>query len=301
MSEVTTTLVSQSNESVTETPAPPPAPEAPKEEVKAAPPAPPEDPQFSRKFSALSKKEKELRMEAESIKQQRAEYQQYQQAIANAKKNPLEAIKAQGLSLEELITYALDPEAQPQAPSKEDQLAETVAQIAAKVKEYEDAGVKHQQELAEAKNQKVLETINNDIKTFIDQNSETYELIKLNNVEHEVWTLIETMFIETDGKVTLTQEQAAQMLEKELEKEAEAELAKSEKIKTTKKYRAKYAPAEKTTSKSSSYEDSKTELVSKPSPTLTNNSVSIGQEAPSAKLLSAEESLKRAASLLKWK
>ncbi len=260
-----------------------------------------EDPQFSRKFNALSKREQALRAKEASLKASEENYKQYQSQLELSKTNPLELLKAHGTSLEDLIAYAVNGE---QAPSETAVMKSELDAVKAKIAEYEEEGTKYQEARKQKQKEGTLAAINEEIKTFIHQAGDTYELIKLNKVENEVWQLIEQTYIASEGETTLTQEQAAEMLENYLMQEAEEAANKIEQFKQTNKYKSKYAPkgaAEKKSSNASpSYQDSTTTLVSKPSPTLTNNSVSIGQ-AESKKTLTYDESLKQAAALLKWK
>lgn len=261
-----------------------------------------EDPQFSRKFSALSKKEAGLRQKEQQLKSQEQAYQQYQQTLELAKSNPLELLKAHGTTLEDLISYTINS-GEPAKP--EDVTKAKLESIEAKIREYEEAGQKHQAQLKQQEQEKTLHSIHEEIKSFVASKADSYELIKLNNAETQVWEVIEQVYLESEGKVTLSQEQAAEMLEQQLESEREQELARVEQYRQTKKYKSKHGQTSGRSSKPAESQEVRTEyIVSKtPSPTLTNNSISVGAATTSKEpLLTREESIKRiAAKMNLWK
>ena len=257
---------------------PPPAEEQKTEQTQ-------EDPKFAARFAALSRKEKELIQRERQFKENQAKLAQYEKALQAAKQNPLEYLQAAGLTLEEALQQII---AQDEPPTEQSRLKA----IEQKVQEYEAAVKKQREAQAEAKKQHELHQIKQTISQYVDENAETYELIKEYNAIDDVWSVIERTFIESNGKVHLTIEQASQAVEDHLFKEAEQEAQRIARLKKLNK-----------NPQASSPEDlikvSKEEKVSKPSPTLTNQSVSTSTELKQFK--TREESLAEAAKLLRWK
>jgi len=288
------TIVEYVNNSapVVEAPAPTEAPveeAAPVEEtapVEAAPetaPEPEEDPKFASRFAALTKKEREIIQRERAFKEQQAKLQAYEKAMQKAKENPLEYLQAAGLTLEEALSQIIN---EGKEPTEQDRLNS----IEQKIKDYEEHQKQLQLRAQEYRKQQELAAIHNDIKAFVDQNEEQYELIKAYNNIDLVWSVIERTYLETGGKVHLTTEQACQAVEEQLLSEKMEELELARKLK---KLQAKLAPEVST--------ESKQQPVSKTvSPTLTNSGGTVSTSPP-RKFKTREESLADAARLLKWK
>lgn len=257
----------------------PPPQEEPKTEEKQ------EDPKFAARFAALSRKEKELMQRERQFKENQAKLAAYEKALQTAKQNPLEYLQAAGLTLEEALQQII---AQDEPETEQSRLKA----IEKKVQEYEE-GIRRQREAQmEAQKQYELNQIKQTISQYVDENAETYELIKEYNAIDDVWSVIERTFIETGGKVHLTIEQASKAVEDHLFKEAEQEAQRIARLKKLQKNIQQSSSVD-------SVQVSKEEKVSKPSPTLTNQSVSTSTEPK--KFKTREESLAEAAKLLRWK
>jgi hypothetical protein len=159
-------------------------------------------------------------------------------------------------------------------------------------KDYEDAIKKQQEEQLEAQKHNQLSQIKESINKFINENAETYELIKEYNAIDDVWSVIERTFINSKGKTHLTIEQASKAVEDQLFEEANKEAERISRLKKLQKNPQASSPED-------SIEVSKLNKVSKPAPTLTNQSVTAPTELK--KFKTREESLADAAKLLKWK
>ncbi len=252
----------------------------------ATPPEPPPDPEqekFASRFAALSRKEKELQQRERSFKENQAKLAAYEQALAKAKENPLQYLQAAGLTLEQALEQIIN---QDKEPTEQDR----VQAIEKKIADYEN----QQRELAiraqQHKKQQELNAIHEDLSKFVTDNSEQFELVREYNAIPDVWAVIERTFIETQGKVLLTKEQACQAVEEQIYEEKKQEAERLARIKKL----AKQMPL----TSAGHVEDSNPKSVSKQvSPTLTNNS---GATTTPKKFKTREESLAAAAKLLKW-
>lgn len=262
--------------------------------VDAAPPEPPveeepkEDPKFAARFAALSRKEKELIQRERQFKENQAKLQAYEKAVATAKQNPIQYLQAAGLTLEEALQYVINDES-PDPNSPEVKLKTIEQKIAA----YEnEMRVKAQQAQQAQINAQMIE-FKNGINKYITDNSEQYELIKEHKAIDDVFNVMYRTWQETNGQVSLTLEQAAQAVEEQLLKEEEENAARLLRVN---KLKSKFLPVSST---EGTVKVSNQDKVSKPAPTLTNQSVSATTEP--RKFKSREESLAEAAKLLKWK
>lgn len=248
---------------------------------------PKEDPKFSARFAALSRKEKELVQRERAFKENQAKLQAYEKALQTAKQNPLEYLQAAGLTLEEALQQIINSDGD--QPVTE---AQRLQQIEKKISDYEEQQVVARKQAAEYKKNQELNQIKSNITDYINNNSETYELIKEYNAIDDVWSVIERAFIDSRGQTHLTMEQASQLVEDQLYKEATEEAERIARIKKLNKN-------QQLTSTEDSIQVSNEEKVRQPSPTLTNQSATVSTDLKRFK--SREESLADAAKLLKWK
>lgn len=259
-------------------------PEAPVEEVKSVETTKEEDdPKFAARFAALSRKERELLQKEQSIKQSQREYQAYQKAVQDAKNNPVAYLQAAGLTLEEAIQKIIN---EGKEPTPEEVLKKDVDSIKAEVEAYKKAAQEHQARQQEQRRQAEEQSILGNIKNFVESNPEKYELIMAYNAIPDVWEVIKRTYLETGGKVHLTEEQAAEAVENDLLEQAREEAKRVANLK-------------KLQTESNQVKVSNPKEVSKVSQTLTNQTATTPASPP--KRLSREDSIKEAAKLLKWK
>lgn len=242
-----------------------------------------DDPKFAARFAALSRKEKELINRERAFKEQQAQIQAYEKARQSAKQNPLEYLQAAGLTLEEAIQQIIKGD---QPPTVEDRVKSVESQI----EEYKKQAAEWQKRAQQAKQQQELQQIHNSISEYVGQNSEQFELVHAYNDIDTVWKVIEQTYIETNGQVHLTIEQACQAVEEDLLEQKMNDLKKASNLKKL----------QKLLTNSEVSTDSKSQEVSKRtiSPTLTNNS-GVTTNTPK-KFKTREESIAEAAKLLKW-
>jgi len=231
---------------------------------------------FASRFSALSKREKRMVETQAKIKEQEARFAEMEAAKQGG---AMELLKYHGLSIDDVISHALGEDAPQEEVDPNQQLRE---EFEAYKKGIED---KEAERLAETekKNQDSIERAINEhkqtISSHISQNPDRYELINSQDEHELVWEVTEANFNET-GEV-LSVEEAADKVEAFLENKVR-ELLKLKKFgsQESEQIKDKY-------------------LGKKESPTLTNRYNT--QTVPvTQKGLSREQSMKQAASLLKW-
>lgn len=257
---------------------------------------------FSKKFAALSRKEKQIRI---AEQQQRAKMQKmesdYNAKMAaleerlkkldapapkveqlpleqRLKQNPLEALKELGLGYDKLTQLAINdgrltPEMQmelwkQELESKQRSELDTIR------KELAD----REQREAQQREQQVLNQFKDNIKSFISEHPE-YEMIQATNQPDLVFSLIDEHF-QKSGKV-LSIKEAADHIESHLESEAR-------KLLSLKKLAAQKAAAPLSQPK-----------VKVSTPTLSNSQAQ-SLSGSQKRFLSQEESLAEAAKLLRW-
>lgn len=257
------------------------------------------DDKFASKFAALSRKEKMIRerekqamsiqaqieeqkkqMEAERAKWQE-ELSSYKSKIEGIKKNPLKSLEEEGITFEKLTEMQLNE----QNPTLEMQLEKLRSELDSKyAKELES--LKNQLAEKEQKQQEEVieqakQAYRKEIQSVLQASPEQYELTLANNAEDLVYDVVEE-FYNANGKI-LSAEEAAQMVEKHFEDEAK-------RILSLKKLQQASKPKEPVEAKKES---------GKTTPTLSN---AMSQERPvtGTRKMSAEESLREAAKLIRW-
>jgi len=266
--------------------------------------------EFSSKFAALSRKEKEFRVEKEQWESQRSEYEAMKAELEQLKaasnnnndtnneqvkeelpleyrlrRNPLETLKELGLDYSTLTDLAINdgkmsPEMQMKLMQEDldskyekkfgSQIEELKAEIAAKEKAESEARV-----------QNAVEEFNNKINDHITSNAEEYELISANKANNLVYDVIEQHY--NDSGRMLDVKEAADAVESYLLDEAQ-KLMKLNKLSGLRK---------------------EAEPVNKPdlfrqSPTTLSNVQSAQTPKLAERKLSNEESKAKAAQLIKW-
>lgn len=283
------------------TPTPPPAPSKPEEllklvedakpaesvETKPATPAPeekkpeakkPDD--FANKFGILAKKERALQKEQAEWKPKIESAKKFEDAQANAKKDPLAYLAAVGLTYEDITEFVVNDKKP--TPSLETKAVED------KIKALE----KERSDEKEAAKKKAVENaitkFRGDIAEFVKTNAETHELVSLSGDEAQnlIYDVVEDHY-EKHQKV-LPIAEAAKAVEDYLEK-------RHQKLAAAKKLQPKpITPKVEETKASKQDEDGKQE------PTTLNNNLTPTGTKPVIPRLSDEERLKQAATLLKW-
>jgi len=254
-----------------------------------------EDDNFSKKFTALTRREKALRQREAELKRRESELtsRQPQQEPAQEEQptdwaklladNPIEAFKKAGYSMEDLIHTMAEGELPKDIVKRREEeslkakIAELESKLEGKFEEYEKTS-------AQKEHDKVVNSFKTELKTFIDSNADEYEMIRYNDAHDTVFGVIESHYSQT-GRV-LSEKEAADAVEQHFMDEAL-------KLGNVKKLRKRFTSSDEVTEEQVSSDPFSRD-------TLTNSLGSTAPNTPPTKKLSREESLERAAQLLKW-
>lgn len=185
--------------------------------------------EFTSKQEAFKAEQEAFKAEQEAFKAQRAEYDRWIEYKKNAKADPLGVLAAVGLTYEDVTNATLN-DGKPTA----DLIARNTAeQLAGFKKELEEQNLKRleeeKQRVAEV-NAAAIKKFETDTTEWVTAQGEAYELINTRNAQGVVVEFIKANFEKT-GKL-LTAKEAADIVEQQLEEEAQRLLA-------TKKLQAK--------------------------------------------------------------
>lgn len=253
-----------------------------------------EEDQFSAKFAALSRREKEMRKLQSDLERRSQELEERFKAFEAERapkepaklpldkrllSNPLEALKEMGISYEKLTEMALN---EGQVPVD--------LQMKLMRQELEE---KHAQELADLRNELIedkksreQEKYNQTYRGFINQindvlnGSDDYELSRAHDASELVYEVMEEHYKET--KEIMDIKEAAAQVERYLEEELD-------KMTKLSKFQKKYGSS-----------PSKPVEQKRQSPTLSNAHASKASVMENSMPLSHSEQLAKAASLIKW-
>ncbi len=270
-------------------------------EAEAVEPAPVEEEkdQFSSKFAALSRKEKDLRAKERQVEDRIAQFEARMAEMETAKnaepeepalppleyrlkKDPLKTLEeTTGYSYEDLTKMVLNDGQMSQDMQMRLMREEMETDYKTKFEQLEEKLISKEKQEEEAKYNETLNSFKADINEFVNS-SEDYELIQANDAVDLVYDVIE-QYYEENGRILETAEAASQV-EQYLEEELQKVLEKSTKLKSrlTPAAPAPQAPA------------------SRQSPTLSNSHSATSTQTRSDKLLSREESLAELAKQLRW-
>lgn len=253
---------------------------------------------FSKKFAALSRKEKALRdRESEwqnKFQELEARLKEYETAQAapeeptkpelpleyRLKKDPLGTLDELGLSYDKLTQLVVNDGKLP----VEDQLnllqEDISTKFMSKIEELETKLAEKEKMEAEAKMSEAVNGFKSEINTFIESNSEDYELVNASSQQDLIYEVIEAHYEET-GKIMDIKE-AADAVEEHLLEEA-TKIAKLNKL-------SKILPKD---------ESLEPEMKVQSPPTLSNAHAATSSTVAEQRL-SDEESKVKAAQILKW-
>lgn len=195
---------------LTGNPVPPPQISTPN---GATPPQLPSETLKSDPFSKLARKEEQILREKQTLKSEREAFQKDRDQVLEAKKkydeylvkkqtDPIEAMKMLGFSETDIFNYIANQTPAELSPEeKAIQAAEKAAD--ARLKAFEDAQVKKQQEAQSQINKELLQGFRNDIKKTIDSNKDHLEYCsyygkEAENLAYEISTQVVTRSKGTD-------------------------------------------------------------------------------------------------------
>jgi hypothetical protein len=210
----------------------------------ATPPADPvkdqKEESMASRFAALAKKNKQVDQKERAARDREAALEAREAKIKEleerlnapkAKKNPIQLLMDEGYTLAEANEFYLNNE-MPTAEHKVKNLETRLEKFEREAREKDEKRAADEKSSLEAQNQKVIEEFKVSIGSFIEKNSEKFELVKLYDAKETVFQTIEQYF-EQHQKV-LSIDEAAQLVEAYLEDELD-------KATKTKKYQSKYA------------------------------------------------------------
>lgn len=236
-----------------------------------------EEDSFSKKFAALSKREKELQRKDEEMKARNSGYASVDEYKKLAKTNVHEFLEKSNLTFDEITDYYLNG-----ATNKDPKLME----VEDKLTKLEASLREKEEKVQEIERQAAVSDYKAKQKEHVLSKPNDYELIAATD-SYELVYDVTKQYYDKNNKV-LTHDEAAKMVEDYLEKEVEKVLKAS-------KIRNKFA----TQADNKNETSAKTEIARDTIKTL-NNSMTGATGSPSSKILSREQSLERAASLLKF-
>jgi hypothetical protein len=243
---------------------------------------------WAQRFAVLSKRERELQKKTKELKfaQENDDYKAY--LAAKQSRNPIQALQSLGMSFQDAAQFVLNDQKHPE-PTVEDQIKELKAQIA---KQEEDRTSREQK----AKEDYIQQTIDNhkaEIGKYIQSNSDKYELIAANDAQDTVYEVIEEYYNKFDKLIGI--EEASQKVEDWLTERARS-LFKLKKFQTQTSEQS-VTPSEPVAQSRPPQPDIRPKI----GMTLTNNAVSSQPARENLGLLTREESIKRAAAMLRYK
>mgnify|MGYP003134282773 FL=1 len=249
---------------------------------------------FSRKFAALSRREKEIRAKEVEYDKRIAELEERLGSFGKKpepepelpieyrlKKDPLRALEDMGLSYDKLTELALNdgkltPEMQMRLMREE-----LEGDYRKKFEELENRLIEKEKSDEQRRYDDIQRGFQNEIEDFVESNADRYELIKANEANDIIYDVIEEHYNDT-GRI-LDIEEAAEAVENYLEEEAE-------KLLSLGKLRSKFGIEN----------DFEQEESPRQSQVTLSNAMSAQANERVGRKLSDEESKALAAKMLKW-
>ena len=249
---------------------------------------------FSRKFAALSRREKEIRAKEVEYDKRIAELEERLGSFGKKpepepelpieyrlKKDPLRALEDMGLSYDKLTELALNdgkltPEMQMRLMREE-----LEGDYKKKFEELENRLLEKEKSDEQRRYDDIQRGFQNEIEDFVESNADRYELIQANEANDIIYDVIEEHYNDT-GRI-LDIEEAAEAVENYLEEEAE-------KIFRLGKFRSKFGIEN----------DFEQEESPRQSQVTLSNAMSAQANERVGRKLSDEESKALAAKMLKW-
>lgn len=177
--------------------------------------------------------EEQRKQRETELERDRSEIDEFKRLLQNARNNPEELMKKAGLSYSDLTQFYLNNK----QPGPETQIKSIQEELQAFRREQEEARTKAAEEAkkqAEQDHARQIEAFRAEVASFVQADSEKYELINQYGQQGLVADTIEEHFAATNK--VLSNSEAAEMVERYLEAEAE-------KLVTTKKFKSKYMSA----------------------------------------------------------
>jgi hypothetical protein len=196
--------------------------------VEGAKPASPK----SDAFAALAKRERALQRQSADLKAKEAQYREWERLKASATSNPLEALKALGLSYEQITQFLLNGS----KPTPELEVAQVKAdleKLRTEQAQREQNAKNEARRVAEREYQQTYVEFTEEIGSYLQDNRDAYELTNMYEGQNIVLATIEQHFANT--KKIMSIKEAADLVEQYFEEQ----VANASK---TKKFQAKQQP-----------------------------------------------------------
>lgn len=236
----------------------------------------------ARRNSALRAKQREIKA---PLQEKDSKIQQLEAELARLKKyeeveDPMELLNLRGIKYEDLIARNLNPESFDQKTEYK-KVMDEVAALKKELADRDQLAKQREEELAKQSVEEGKKQYLDHLKAFTEKNLDKYELIHAFEAHEDVFDVIAETMRKT-GKL-ISDDEAAELVEKVLEENYLDRFAKINKIRT------KIAPSTEGTQKVDLF---------KQQATLTNQLTP--QTSARKEKISDEEALKRAAALIKW-
>ena len=255
-------------------------------------PAVEERPDFSRQFSAIARRERELRQRESRMKEMEARFNEvegYQNEYSGiqdlARKNPYEAIKKLGIDYDALTQQVINEG----EPTADQQLRLENEALRARLDKLEGAYNEEHKQREQAQAQAARNKLIDNVRQFVDDGGD-YEFIQSNDAYGLVAEVMQQHYIRT--KEIMEYSEAAKMVEGHFESEAERYLG-------SKKLQDKWRATSQKESEQKATSEAEPAKSSRPK-TLSNENTAKKTEPSSGVLESKEKSLERVAQLIRW-
>jgi regulator of replication initiation timing len=255
-------------------------------------PAVEEKPDFSRQFSAIARRERELRQRESRMKEMEARFSEvegYQNEYSGiqelASKNPYEAMKKLGIDYDALTQQVINEG----EPTADQQLRLENEALRARLDKLEGAYNEEHKQREQAQAQAARNKLIDNVRQFVDDGGD-YEFVQANDAYGLVAEVMQQHYIRT--KEIMEYSEAAKMVEGHFESEAERYLG-SKKLQDKWRATSQKEPEQKATSEAEPAKSSRPK-------TLSNENTAKKTEPSSGVLESKEKSLERVAQLIRW-
>ena len=253
---------------------------APAPEIEAKPEPVVEKPRerSSDRFAALARKEAEVFRKQQAVRAQQAEIARqaeqikaFEQAKRNAVLNPVEALKALGLTYEQITEYMLNDQ-KPTPQLEVQSVRQELEEFKRQAREEQERILEQQREMQTREQQQIIEQFRSEVNEYVEQHAENYELTNLYGGAHLVSEVIEEHFRQTQKLLTIPE--AAKLVEDHYEDLARKSLA-------TKKFAA-------TQQKAASPQETAAAAAPRMGPTLSNDLTASVAAAPKSQRTDAD-------------
>jgi len=259
-----------------------------------------EEVDYSSRFAALSRREKQLIDKERRIKEMESKYKDndsnyksWEEKKANFKKNPDSIFEEVGMTFDEMVNFKLGIAAEEKVPGPDDMYKKLKLELEqdfdSKAKAKEELEQKTKKEAREQQNAQTIENFKTEIVETVKRQADKYELINYQGNYDLVYDVVQQYFNETEEVLSL--EQAADHVEAYLESLVEGATK-------LKKFQSRFAPKSET---QQPIEGAfKTNPGQEQTPKTLSNALTSQNSSYNGESVSVEESKRRAAALLRW-